>query len=194
MKKILLIGSTIILSINFLFAESDFDNEDDGFESKNSTFEKMKIKNRSKKKYKDKIYKYIKGDYTVENNNIELATIELDDNLKNRDVKINVQVEDLKVEGDNYKDSIDIKHNKYKNFVQNDEKSESFFDEEEKKIDQESDIEANSLQSTVRFEDRREKKVIDEDLSELEKIDLKGNKEIKEVNVFIEDTRIRVDD
>ncbi|NEW60958.1 hypothetical protein GSY74_06640 [Sulfurovum sp. bin170] len=193
MKKIFLLTTMALLTIHLSADSSDWEQEEVNFESENSTFEKMKIKNRSKKEYDDKIYKYIKGDYKVENNNIELATIELDDSLKNRDIEINVHVEDLQVEGDGYKDSMDIKQNKYKNFVQNDEKGESFFDEEEKKFDKESDIEENSLQSSVRVQDSRQVKVIDEDLSELETIDLRGNRDIKEVNVFIEDTRIIVD-
>jgi len=191
MKKILLV-SYIILVTNLLSAQSDFDNEDDSIESQNSTFEKMKIKNRSKKEYDDKIYKYIKGDYKVENNTIELATIELDDNIKNRDIEINVHVEDLQIEGDEYKDSLEIKRNRYKNFVQRDERGESFFEEEERDF-AEDDMDTNSLQTNVRVYDKRRKKVVDDDISELETIDLRGNRDIKEVNVFIEDTRIIVD-
>ena len=191
MKKILLV-SYIILVTNLLSAQSDFDNENDSIESQNSTFEKMKIKNRSKKEYDDKIYKYIKGDYKVENNTIELATIELDDNIKNRDIEINVHVEDLQIEGDEYKDSLEIKRNRYKNFVQRDERGESFFEEEERDF-AEDDMDTNSLQTNVRVYDKRRKKVVDDDISELETIDLRGNRDIKEVNVFIEDTRIIVD-
>ena len=191
MKKILLV-SYIILVTNLLSAQSDFDNEDDSIESQNSTFEKMKIKNRSKKEYDDKIYKYIKGDYKVENNTIELATIELDDNIRNRDIEINVHVEDLQIEGDEYKDSLEIKRKRYKNFVQRDERGESFFEKEERDF-AEDDMDTNSLQTNIRVYDKRRKKVVDDDISELETIDLRGNRDIKEVNVFIEDTRIIVD-
>ena len=191
MKKILLV-SYIVLSMNCLMAESDFEHEDDAFESENSTFEKMKIKNRSKREYDDKIYKYIKGDYKVENNTIELATIQLDDNIRNRDIKINVHVEDLKIEGDEYKDSLEMKRNKYENFVARDERGASFFEEEEQEFAEEG-MESNSLQTDVRVYDKRGEKVVDEDISELETIDLRGNRDIKEVNVFIEDTRIIVD-
>lgn len=184
MKKIFIIGT--LLSILVSAQNSDWESDDGAFENENNTFEKMKIKNRAKKTYDDKIYKYIKGDYKVENNTIELATIELDDSVRNRDIKINVQVEDLEIIGDEYKDSINLKRNKYKNFVQHDERESSFFDEEE--------IETNALQSQVRVQDKRREKVIDKDISELETIDLRGNRKIKEVNVFIEDTRIRVDD
>ena len=191
MKKILLLSS-IVLFTNLLSAQSHFDHEEDGFESENSTFEKMKIKNRSKREYDDKIYKYIKGDYKVENNTIELATIELDDNVRNRDIEINVHVEDLQIEGDEYKDSLDIKRNKYENFVERDKRGASFFEEEEREFEQEG-MESNSLESNVRVYDKRGEKVVDEDISELETIDLRGNRDIKEVNVFIEDTRIIVD-
>ena len=190
MKKILLLSS-VILFTNLLSAQSDFDNAEDSFESQNSTFEKMKIKNRSKKEYDDKIYKYIKGDYKVENNTIELANIELDDNIRNRDIEINVHVEDLQIEGDEYKDSVEIKRNKYQNFVKRDEREASFFEEEERAF-AEDGMDTNSLQTNVRVYDKRRKKVVDEDISELETIDLRGDRDIKEVNVFIEDTRILV--
>jgi len=183
MKKIFIVG--IVLSVFVSAQNSDFEH-DDGIESGNSTFEKMKIKNRSKKEYDDKIYKYIKGDYTVENNTIELATIELDDRVRNQDIEINVHVEDLEVIGDEYQDSIGIKRNRYKNFVQHDERGEAFFEEE-------NEMDINALESQVRVNDRRREKIVDEDISELETIDLRGKRKIKEVNVFIEETRIRVD-
>ena len=191
MKKILLL-SVMLLSINLMASESDFDHEEESFESQNSTFEKMKIKNRSKKEYDDKVYKYIKGDYKAENNTIELATIELDDNLKNNDIEVNVYVEDLEIEGDEYKDSLDIKRNKYENFVKRDERGDAFFEREEQEFADE-ELETNSLQTDVRRYDKRGKKVVDEDISEIETIDLRGDRDIKEVNVFIEDTRIIVD-
>jgi len=184
MKTILLIGSIILLSTTLIASEDEW-NEDNIDEQSNSTFEKMKIKNRSKREYTDKIYKYIKGDYKVENNTIELANIELDDRRRSQDIEINVHVEDLEIVGDEYKDSISIKRNQYKNFVKHDERGASFFDENE--------IEGNALQSPVRVSDRRREKIVDKDISELETIDLRGNRDIKEVNVFIEDTRIRVD-
>ena len=191
MKKILLL-SVMLLSINLMASESDFDHEEESFESENSTFEKMKIKNRSKKEYDDKVYKYIKGDYKVENNTIELANIELDDNVRNKDIEVNVYVEDLEIEGDEYKDSLDIKRNKYENFVQHDERGDDFFEREEQEFADE-ELETNSLQTNVRKYDKRGKKVVDEDISEIETIDLRGDRDIKEVNVFIEDTRIIVD-
>jgi hypothetical protein len=186
MKKIFVIGSIIFLSVTVIASEDNW-NEDNIDEQSNSTFEKMKIKNRSKKEYKDKIYKYIKGDYTVENNNIELANIELDDRVRNKDIEINVHVEDLEVIGDEYKDTIKLKRNPYKNFVQHDEKEASFFEEENQ-------IDTNALQSQIKVSDRRREKIMDKDISELETIDLRGDRDVKEVNVFIEDTRIRVDD
>ncbi|CAA6812293.1 MAG: Unknown protein [uncultured Sulfurovum sp.] len=195
MKKVLLLGF-MVLSVNLLFAQSgDFgdEHEDAGFESENNTFEKMKIKNRSKKEYDDKIYKYIEGDYKAENNTIELANIEIDDNARNKDMKINVHVEDLQVEGDEYKDSLGIKRNRYKNFVGHDEREASYFDNEEGAFEQD-EMAENSLHGNVRVYDKRREKVIDEDVTELETIDLRGNRDVKEVNVFIEDTRIIVDD
>ena len=153
----------------------------------NNTFEKMKIRNRSKKTYDDKVYKYITGDYTVKNNQIELATVHLDNRLKNDNIEINVLVEDLKVEGDSYRDSIDIKQNKYKNFVKNDEKGTSFFQEEEKNFKE------GGVDTIVSADDSRYNKVPNEDISELETIDLRDRDDIKEVNVFMEDVNIRVD-
>jgi len=151
-------------------------------ESKNTTFEEVKIKNRSKKNYNDKVYKYITGDYKVENNDIELATIHLDDNIRNSDIKVNIISKDLKVEGDSYRDSIDIKRNQYKHFVQNDESSADIL-EENNQFSELGDVQSS---------DSRYQKVPDADVSELETIDLRGNHKIKEVNVLIEDVNIRV--
>ncbi len=190
MKKIILLSSIVLVS-NLLFAQSDFENEEESFESENSTFEKMKIKNRSKKEYDDKVYKYIKGDYRVENNTIEFANIELDDNIRNQNIDINVYVEDLEVEGDEYQDSLDIKQNRYEYFVKHDERDESFFEEEEQKPEDEQ-LEANSIQTNVRRYNRQREKVVNEDVSEVETIDLRGEKKIKEVNLFVEDTKIIV--
>ena len=192
MKKTIIIA-TLFCSL-LSSQSSDWDSQDNQFEDEheNSNFEKMKIKSRSKKEYDDKIYKYIKGDYTVKNNTIELATIELDDNARNKNVEINVHVEDLEVIGDEYKDSISLKRNQYKNFVQHDEKGGAFFEEEIESFNNDT-IEGNAIQSQQRIQDRRREKIIDKDISELETIDLRGNNKIKEINVFIEDTRIRVD-
>jgi hypothetical protein len=190
MKKILLtlgIVIPLILSAN----DSDWSEDDWGESSKeelgNSTFEKMKVKNRSKKEYDDKVYKYITGDYKAENNNIELGTIHLDEKLKNDDVEISVLVDNLKVEGDSYKDSIDIKRNRYKNFVNNDEKNEEFFQEEEKEFNN------GGVDTIVSADSSRYSKVPDEDVTELETIDLRGRNDIKEVSVFMENVNIIVD-
>ncbi|SFV66143.1 hypothetical protein MNB_SV-12-372 [hydrothermal vent metagenome] len=96
-------------------------------------------------------------------------------------------VEDLKVEGDSYKDSIDIKRNKYKNFVQNDEKGVDFFQEEEKEFNK------NGVETLVETDSSRYNKVPNEDVTELETIDLRDRDNIKEVNVFMEDVKIIVD-
>jgi hypothetical protein len=186
--------SLIIVPIVILWADNnDWSNDSWGDENKqdisNSNFEKMKIKNRSKREYDDKVYKYITGDYKAENNNIELATIHLDDKIQNSDIDVNVLVEDLKVEGDSFKDSIDIKQNKYKNFVKNDEKGVVFFEEEEKSFNKDRE----EVKSIITSEDPRYSKVPDEDISELEMIDLRDKEHLKEVNVFIEDVNILVD-
>ena len=167
----------------------DWDESDWGKEtsnSDNSAFEKSKIKNRSKKEYDDKVYKYITGDYKVENNDIELANIYLDDSSKNDDIEINIITENLKVEGDSYRDSIDIKRNRYKNFVQNDERGVEFFEEDE-------DREYSELGNNIQSQDSRYNKVPDEDVSELEAVDIRGRDNIREVNIFMEDINIIVD-
>jgi len=191
MKKILLTLGIVIIPLILSASDSDWSSNDWGESSKeelgNSTFEKMKIKNRSKKEYDDKVYKYITGDYKAENNNIELGTIHLDEKLKNNDIEINVMVEDLKVEGDSYKDSIDIKRNRYKNFVNNDEKGVEFFQEEEKEFNK------GGVDTIVSADTSRYNKVPDEDITELETIDLRGRDDVKEVSVFMEDVNIMVD-
>jgi len=191
MKIVSFVITIMIVPMVMVWADgSDWESDSWGDESDtkmaNITFEKMKIKNRSKKEYDDKVYKYITGDYKAENNNIELATIHLNDKIKNDNIEINVMVEDLKVEGDSYKDSIDIKRNRYKNFVKNDEKGITFF-EEEKNFNRE------EVKNIVSVEDSRYSKVPDRDVTELETIDLRDKDDIKEVSVFIEDVNILVD-
>jgi hypothetical protein len=182
---------SIIILPTILLLASDSDWTEDSWSEEtskggNSTFEKMKIKNRSKKSYDDKVYKYITGDYKVENNNIELANIYMDNSPKNDDIEINIITKDLTVEGDSYRDSIDIKRNKYKNFVHNDERGVEFFENEET-------LNHSELGNTIQSEDSRYNKVTNEDISELETIDLRGKDKIREVNVFIEDVNILVD-
>ena len=180
--------SAMVVPTVMLWA-GDWDESDWGKETSNndnSAFEKSKIKNRSKKDYDDKVYKYITGDYKVENNDIELANIYLDDSSKNDDIKINIITENLKVEGDSYRDSIDIKRNRYKNFVQNDERGVEFFEEDE-------DREHSELGNSIQSQDSRYNKVPDEDVSELETVDIRGRDNIREVNVFMEDVNIIVD-
>jgi len=191
-KTIQFVLSVVAIPIVILYASdsdwsSDSWQEDSTEKFDNSAFEKMKIKNRAKKEYDDKVYEYITGDYKAENNNIELGTIHLDNRLKNDDIEINVVVEDLKVEGDSYKDSIDIKQNKYKNFVQNDEKGNNFFKEEDTNFNN------GGVNTIVNADDSRYHKVPNEDITELETIDLRGKDNIKEVNVFMEDVNIIVD-
>jgi len=192
MKKIFLMLNVAFITI-LISSESDWSDdkswsnlEQKQEETSNQTFEETKIKNRSKKTYDDKVYKYITGDYNVENNDIELATIHLDDSLKNDDIEVNVLVDDLTVEGDSYKDSLDIKRNKYKNFVQNDERESLFLGEERGQH-------AGDIRTEVRSHDSRYNEVKDEDISEIEVIDLRDNDNIKEVNVFIERVDILVD-
>ena len=180
--------SAMVVPTVILWA-GDWDESDWGKETSNndnSAFEKSKIKNRSKKEYDDKVYKYITGDYKVENNDIELANIYLDDSSKNDDIEINIITENLKVEGDSYRDSIDIKRNRYKNFVQNNERGVEFFQEDE-------DREHSELGNSIQSQDSRYNKVADEDVSELETVDIRGRDNIREVNVFMEDVNIIVD-
>ena len=191
MKKISFALSLITIPIIILWAnDSDWASDSWGEEQSqeeigNSKFEEVKIKNRSKKEYDDKVYKYITGDYKVKNNEIELATVKLNDDLKSDDIEVNVHVDGLKVEGDEYRDSIDIKRNRYKNFVNNDESGVSFFEEENN--------DDKDIQTAVTNENSRYSKVKDEDVSEIEVIDLRENGDIKEVNVFMENVRVIVD-
>lgn len=156
-------------------------------ELENDTFEKMKIKNRSKKEYDDKIYKYITGDYHAPNNNIRLSTVHLNDSLINDDIKVNVHIEDLEIEGNSFKDSIEIKHNPYKNFVKNNQ-SPDFFGE-----DSTIDGLENSLESTGDVKVSKYDEIVDTDTTEIEEINIENKEKIKEINIFIEDTNIVVD-
>jgi len=147
----------------------------------------MEIKNRSRREYKDKVYKYIKGNYEVENNNIELATIELNDKLQNSDVEVNVLADDIKVEGNRYKDSIKFRHNEYKHFVNHDEATIGFEDEDKKDSENKEEV-----ATTVIDTDPLYKKVKEDDISQLEVIDLRDKQNIKEVNVYIDKANIHV--
>ena len=194
MKKLSFAISLITIPIIILLAnESDWSNNDSWGEEQpqaqqeidNTTFEKVKIKNRSKKEYDDKVYKYITGNYKVKNNEIELATVKLNDNLKSKDIEVNVLVDELEVEGDEYKDSIDIKRNPYKNFVKNDENGVSFLEEDSKSN--------KDIKTAVTNESPRYSEVKDEDVSQIEVMDLRKNNDLKEVNVFMENVKIVVD-
>jgi len=108
-------------------------------------------------------------------------------------VKINIIAEDLKVEGNPYRDSIDIKRNRYKNFVQHDEKGAEFSHQDDViSQSQEDDNEYNELGNNIQSTDSRYSKVPEEDVSELETIDLRGKNKIKDVNVYIKDVDILV--
>jgi len=188
MKKIYIIGM-IVSSITLLQSDSSDwqDNSSWGDNPKkedleNTTFKQMEIKNRSRKEYKDKVYKYIKGNYEVENNNIELATIELNDKLQNSNIEINVLADDVKVEGNSYKDSIKFRHNEYKHFVNHDEATIGFEDEDNKE----------EVATTVIDTDPLYNKVEEDDISQLEVIDLRDKQDIKEVNVYIDKANIHV--
>lgn len=165
----------------------------------NILFEKAKIENRSKRTYSDKVYKYITGDYEVENNTIELATIRLNDNLQNEDVDINVYTDNLTVEGNSYKDGMDLRQNRYKNFVNNDEGRLASFDLLEGEVNPDyGDMEVSEMAgdetfSLVSRESSRYEKVVNDDISEIEELDLREEKDLKEVNVLIEDVNIFVD-
>jgi len=193
MRKIYIIG--IIISFVTLLQSDNSDWQDNSSWSdnkekedlRNSIFKQMEIKNRSKKKYKDKIYKYIKGNYEVENNNIQLANIELDDNLQNKDIKINVLSDDIKVEGNRFKDSIELKHNKYKHFVNHDESIIGFNDNQNNKQDSSSEV-----SSTIIDTDPLYNQVKEDDISEVEVINLRNKHNIKEVNVYIDKAYIHV--
>lgn len=197
----------MLLCTCFILFANDFDGDTSdswgaSIEQEDDTnilFEKAKIENRSKRTYSDKVYKYITGDYEVENNTIELATIRLNDNLQNEDVDINVYTDNLNVEGNSYKDGMDLRRNKYKNFVNNDENRLESFDVLEGEINPDyDDTELSSLEVEEAFglvsrESSRYEKVIDEDISEIEELDLREENDIKEVNVLIEDVNIFVD-
>lgn len=197
----------MLLCTCFILFANDFDGDTSdswgaSIEQEDDTnilFEKAKIENRSKRTYSDKVYKYITGDYEVENNTIELATIRLNDNLQNEDVDINVYTDNLNVEGNSYKDGMDLRRNKYKNFVNNDENRLESFDVLEGEINPDyDDTELSSLEVEEPFglvsrESSRYEKVIDEDISEIEELDLREENDIKEVNVLIEDVNIFVD-
>ena len=194
MRKIVFFITAILISSNLQADSSDWDSDDwdskaiSEMEKGNDTFKKMEVKNRSKKVYRDKVYKYIEDrDYNVKNNNIEIATVQLNNNLQSSDVKVDVMSEDLKVVGDRYKgDSIDLKRNDYKHFVKHDEVI-PFKDEESQNQD-------NSKKPVTIIEpiDPLYQKVKDDDISELEVIDLRNKSRVKEVNVYIKNTTIKV--
>jgi|GEM_PF-2070842 len=207
--KTLLIG--IVFSIILFANESDWSNDNSWGvidkieeEGSNDLFEKAKIKNRANREYSDKVYKYITGDYLVENNTIELATVLLNDNLQHEDVEVNMYVENLDVEGNSYKDGLDIRRNRYKNFVNNDERYlDSFEDLVKEDVDPAYTNDTDTIENngnerkkevltSVRSESSRYTKVENEDISEIEELDLRDLNDIKEVNVLIEDTRILV--
>lgn len=168
-------------------------------EETNILFEKAKIENRSKRTYSDKVYKYITGDYEVENNTIELSTVRLSDRLENEDIDVNIYTENLDIEGNEYKDGMDLRRNRYKNFVNNDEISRFEFNEfDQGEFNRDFDHEpiASFEQEFIgeaRFENSRYTKVIDEDISEIEELDLREADDLREVNVLIEDVNIFVD-
>ena len=196
MKKILLL-LTIVFLTTLISADSDWtdeqswnDEKTENEESENIAFERTKIKNRSKQVYEDKVYKYITGDYQVSNNEIELATVHLKDNIKSDDVDINVIVDHLNVEGDRKKDPLPLKRNEYRHFVNNDERPNLF---PENSNEQERDeLSPTDLRTEIQSHDSRYKKVEEPDISEIEVIDLRNNDRVKEVNVLIENTDILV--
>jgi len=185
----------IMIAITVISPANDSDWENDSWsgldslenESQNNIFEKMKIKNRSKKEYDDKIYKYITGDYHASNNRIRLSTIHLNDALINDDIEVNVHIEDLEIEGNSYKDPIDIKHNPYKNFVKNNQDI-NFFENVDSLNNQNGDFD-----TLLEVESSRYDELIDTDTTEIESINIKDKEKIKEINIFIEDTNIIVD-
>jgi len=193
MGKIYFFLTMIIVSIVEVNAnDSDWDSDSWGVdslanESKNDVFEKIKIKNRSKKEYDDKIYKYITGDYHASNNRIRLSTVHLNDSLINDDVEVNVHIEDLEIEGNNFRDSIDIKYNPYKNFVKNNQNANFF---ENKKVTDDLD---SSLEPLIEVESSQYDEIIDTDTTKIEEINIEDKAKIKEINIFIEDTNIIVD-
>jgi len=203
MKYRLLIATILLIGINLYADESDWQSEDNWdnevkseVEQDNDVFKEMEIKNRSKKEYKNHIYKYINNkDYTVKNNNVEIATVELNDDLKSDDITVNVLTEDLKVEGDAYRgDSIDIKRNNYKHFVKHDERPTHKRNKENLYGDIDSDTDEMTTSTVIEPNDPLYEKVPEDDVSELEVIDLRDKPKIKDVNIYIRDVTIRVDD
>lgn len=207
--KTLLIG--IVFSIILVANESDWDNDNswgtiNNIEEKgsNDAFEKAKIENRANREYSDKVYKYITGDYLVENNTIELATVRLKDNLQQKDVEVNMYVENLDVEGNAYKDGLDIRRNRYKNFVNHDahyldsfedlvqEDVDSAYINDSDTIENNENERGKEVLNSVSRESASSTKVEDKDVSEIEELDLRDLNDIKEVNVLIKDTRILV--
>jgi hypothetical protein len=193
MEKIYFLLS-IIVALTIAIHASDADWQSDSWgveslsnESNNDIFEKIKIKSRSKKEYDDKIYKYITGDYHASNNRIQLSTVHLNDSLMNDDVELNVHIEDLEIEGNDFRDSIDIKHNPYKNFVQNNQ-NVNFFEDTQQLNSSQSDLEITQQVASTEYDE-----VIDTDTSKIEEINIEDKKKIKEINIFIEDTNIIVD-
>ncbi|MBD3794289.1 MAG: hypothetical protein IE889_09110 [Campylobacterales bacterium] len=169
-------------------------------EEMNTAFEKAKIENRANRVYDDKIYRYITGDYTVQNNQIELGAIILDDQLYNEDIEINLYTEDLQVEGNSYKDGLDIRRNQYRNYVAHDNRyvesveDEPFADElDNETYGSDSDEEELLSMTPVYLEEPGYSRVEEEDITEIGKIDLRGRRDIKEVNVLVEDVDILVD-
>ncbi|HHB94627.1 MAG TPA: hypothetical protein ENK88_05750 [Campylobacterales bacterium] len=202
MKVVSVVMGLSILSTTIVYSDSGW--KKDSF--KNKAFEEVKIKNRSKKKYDDKVYKYITGHYKVKNNDIELATVHLDNSLQNQDIKVNVITKDLKVEGDSYKNAIKIKRNKYKSFVNRDDNGIGLLgDERYRELGNNNvhsnnshyskikDDESKKLGDTILSERSNPNEIKYDDISELETIDLRNKKGIKEVNVLIEDVDIMVD-
>lgn len=200
--KIVLIFTMAILTV---FAnESSWEEEnswDDSSQSDtNILYEKAKIENRANRVYDDKIYKYITGDYRVKNNQIEIGTVRLNDNLQNEDVKVSVYAENLDVEGNSYSDELDIKRNEYKNYVNNDESrlhrsNDSVLQGYNPDYDnsQYDDFSKDKIMGSVSHENSRYSKVKDPYISEIGEIDLRKERDIKEVNVLIEDVNILVE-
>lgn len=168
-------------------------------EETNVLFEKAKIENTSKRTYSDKVYKYVTGDYEVENNTIELSTVRLSDRLENEDIDVNIYTENLEIEGNEYKDGMDLRRNRYKNFVNNNDPAMFELNEfAQGEFNQDFDNEPISsfeepFLGETRFENSRYTKVIDEDISEIEELDLRERDDLREVNVLIEDVNILVD-
>ncbi len=199
MKQHFFIFNVLLLLHGTPLQADDSDWQDDSWdtqaqqemEQENEIFKEMEIKNRSKKEYQDRVYKYIENeDYVVKNNNIEIATVELSDDLRSQDIEVNVLTENLKVEGDAYRgDSIPLKRNDYKYFVNHDESAIELTTQGDEFIEEEA-----NPKTIIETSDPLYEKVPDEDVSELEVIDLRDKPQTKEVNVYIKNTTIRVDD